>query len=55
MHIKDSNVIYMDYKVFEFADKHRGSYNNSTVGPFVCPFYCDYNGYQVILMNFIIV
>ncbi|GAU34880.1 hypothetical protein TSUD_269970 [Trifolium subterraneum] len=31
--------------VFEFADKYRGSYNDS-LGPFVCPFYCDYGGYQ---------
>ncbi|XP_073020782.1 endoglucanase 8-like [Primulina eburnea] len=32
-------------KVFEFADKFRGSYNTS-IGSGVCPFYCDYNGYQ---------
>ncbi|XP_050222250.1 endoglucanase 8-like [Mercurialis annua] len=31
--------------VFEFADKYQGSYNNS-VGKGVCPFYCDFNGYQ---------
>ncbi|XP_058744261.1 endoglucanase 8-like [Vicia villosa] len=31
--------------VFEFADKYRGSYNDS-LGPYVCPFYCDYGGYQ---------
>ncbi|XP_024018060.1 endoglucanase 4 [Morus notabilis] len=28
-----------------FADKYRGSYNDS-LGPWVCPFYCDFNGYQ---------
>ncbi|KAH9775347.1 Endoglucanase 20 [Citrus sinensis] len=27
-------------KLFEFADKHRGSYQAS------CPFYCSYSGYQ---------
>ncbi|PON56249.1 Glycoside hydrolase [Parasponia andersonii] len=31
--------------VFEFADKYRGSYNES-LGPWVCPFYCDFSGYQ---------
>ncbi|MFQ6659781.1 hypothetical protein Gotur_028543 [Gossypium turneri] len=31
--------------VFEFADKYRGSYNDS-LGPWACPFYCDYSGYQ---------
>ncbi|KAK8529912.1 hypothetical protein V6N12_060676 [Hibiscus sabdariffa] len=31
--------------VFEFADKYRGSYNDS-LGPWVCPFYCDFSGYQ---------
>uniref|UniRef100_A0A7N0UTG0 Endoglucanase n=1 Tax=Kalanchoe fedtschenkoi TaxID=63787 RepID=A0A7N0UTG0_KALFE len=32
-------------KVFEFADKYRGSYADS-VGQGVCPFYCDFNGYM---------
>ncbi|XP_022643088.1 endoglucanase 8 [Vigna radiata var. radiata] len=31
--------------VFDFADKYRGSYNDS-LGPWVCPFYCDFGGYQ---------
>ncbi|XP_054817174.1 endoglucanase 4-like isoform X2 [Prosopis cineraria] len=31
--------------VFEFADKYRGSYNDS-LGPWVCPFYCNLGGYQ---------
>ncbi|PKI65761.1 hypothetical protein CRG98_013833 [Punica granatum] len=31
--------------VFEFADKYRGSYN-ITLGPWVCPFYCDFSGYE---------
>ncbi|KAL1324809.1 hypothetical protein HN51_034953 [Arachis hypogaea] len=31
--------------VFEFADKYRGSYNDG-LGHWVCPFYCDYSGYQ---------
>ncbi|XP_047959271.1 endoglucanase 8-like [Salvia hispanica] len=32
-------------EVFEFADKYRGSYNDSIAGG-ACPFYCDYSGYQ---------
>ncbi|XP_051121659.1 endoglucanase 8-like [Andrographis paniculata] len=32
-------------QVFEFADKYRGSYNNS-IGNAACPFYCDFSGYQ---------
>ncbi|XP_029122879.2 endoglucanase 17 isoform X2 [Elaeis guineensis] len=31
--------------VFEFADKHRGAYSSSLHNA-VCPFYCDFNGYQ---------
>ncbi|TXG70713.1 hypothetical protein EZV62_005648 [Acer yangbiense] len=31
--------------VFEFADKYRGSYNDS-LGPWTCPFYCDFSGYE---------
>ncbi|KAJ4775876.1 Endoglucanase [Rhynchospora pubera] len=32
-------------RVFQFADKHRGSYSNG-LRNFVCPFYCSYSGYQ---------
>lgn len=35
-------------QVFEFADRHRGAYSNS-LRRAVCPFYCDVNGYQVLL------
>ncbi|XP_065870935.1 endoglucanase 8-like isoform X2 [Euphorbia lathyris] len=31
--------------IFEFADAFRGSYNEA-LGPWVCPFYCDYSGYE---------
>ncbi|XP_010062163.3 endoglucanase 8 [Eucalyptus grandis] len=31
--------------VFEFADKYRGSYNYS-LGSVVCPFYCNFGGYE---------
>ncbi|KAK9091501.1 hypothetical protein Sjap_024678 [Stephania japonica] len=31
--------------VFEFADRHRGAYSSS-LRKAVCPFYCDFNGYQ---------
>lgn len=33
-------------QVFEFADKHRGAYS-TRLKKYVCPFYCDYSGYQV--------
>ncbi|XP_068661203.1 endoglucanase 8-like [Aristolochia californica] len=32
-------------RVFEFADKHRGAYSSS-LRKAVCPFYCDFDGYQ---------
>lgn len=35
--------------MFQFADKYRGSYSNG-LKPFVCPFYCDFSGYQVIFI-----
>ncbi|KAI3971331.1 hypothetical protein MKX01_008175, partial [Papaver californicum] len=34
--------------VFEFADKFRGSYSVS-LKEWICPFYCDYSGYQNIV------
>ncbi|VFQ92847.1 unnamed protein product [Cuscuta campestris] len=48
---KDSDPKYSQWilqraaQVFEFGDKFRGSYNNS-IGQWVCPFYCDFGGYQ---------
>ncbi|KAF9617180.1 hypothetical protein IFM89_034331 [Coptis chinensis] len=32
-------------QVFDFADKNRGSFNDS-LGYWLCPFYCDFSGYQ---------
>ncbi|KAG2697501.1 hypothetical protein I3760_07G109600 [Carya illinoinensis] len=32
-------------RVFEFADKYRGSYSNGLKN-FVCPFYCSFSGYE---------
>eukprot|EP00253_Pinus_taeda_P027911 PITA_27911 len=32
-------------RVFDFADKYRGSYSDS-LNSAVCPFYCSYSGYQ---------
>ncbi|KAK9076560.1 hypothetical protein SSX86_004894 [Deinandra increscens subsp. villosa] len=32
-------------RVFEFADKYRGSYS-SGLKKFVCPYYCSYSGYE---------
>uniref|UniRef100_A0A7N0V297 Endoglucanase n=1 Tax=Kalanchoe fedtschenkoi TaxID=63787 RepID=A0A7N0V297_KALFE len=40
-----SKLLQTSKKVFEFADKHRGSYSDS-LGSVVCPFYCSYSGYQ---------
>ncbi|KAH9746260.1 Endoglucanase 8 [Citrus sinensis] len=37
-------------EVFEFADRHRGAYSSS-LHHVVCPFYCDVNGYQEVLMG----
>lgn len=35
-------------KAFEFADSNRGAYSdNSNIRDGVCPFYCDFDGYQV--------
>ncbi|KAL5563118.1 hypothetical protein UlMin_032865 [Ulmus minor] len=34
-------------KAFEFADNYRGAYSdNSNIRDGVCPFYCDFDGYQ---------
>ncbi|KAK4406988.1 Endoglucanase 17 [Sesamum angolense] len=32
-------------RVFEFADKYRGAYSVG-LKPYVCPYYCDFSGYQ---------
>lgn len=37
-------------QVFEFADTYRGSYNQ-ILGPWVCPFYCDFSGYEVYILS----
>lgn len=35
-------------KAFQFADSYRGAYSdNSNIKDGVCPFYCDFDGYQV--------
>ncbi|KAM6588901.1 hypothetical protein CsatA_011506 [Cannabis sativa] len=38
-------LLQMAKKVFDFADKHRGSYSDS-LNSVVCPFYCSYSGYH---------
>ncbi|KAJ4837631.1 Esterase/lipase/thioesterase [Turnera subulata] len=40
-----SKLLQTAIEVFNFADKHRGSYSDS-LGSVVCPFYCSYSGYQ---------
>lgn len=35
-------------KTFQFADMYRGAYSsNDDIKNDVCPFYCDFNGFQV--------
>lgn len=35
-------------KAFQFADSHRGAYSdNPNIRDGACPFYCDFDGYQV--------
>lgn len=40
-----SKLLQTAKKVFDFADKYRGSYSDS-LNSAVCPFYCSYSGYQ---------
>ncbi|PIA34838.1 hypothetical protein AQUCO_03700250v1 [Aquilegia coerulea] len=40
-----SKLLQTAMKVFDFADKYRGSYSDS-LGSVVCPFYCSYSGYH---------
>ncbi|XP_062196090.1 endoglucanase 19-like [Phragmites australis] len=40
-----SRLLHAAMKVFNFADRHRGSYSDS-LSAFVCPFYCSYSGYH---------
>lgn len=35
--------------MFEFADKHRGAYSYG-LREYVCPYYCDFSGYQVEIL-----
>ncbi|XP_015892160.3 endoglucanase 24 [Ziziphus jujuba] len=53
MAFKSSDPGYSDtllrnaVKAFEFADTYRGAYSdNSDIRSGVCPFYCDFDGYQ---------
>ncbi|XP_029123253.1 endoglucanase 8-like [Elaeis guineensis] len=40
-------LLERSYQVFDFANKYRGSYSdNSSLGNWVCPFYCDWSGYM---------
>ncbi|KAI4323865.1 hypothetical protein L6164_023440 [Bauhinia variegata] len=40
-----SSLLDKAKQVFDFANKYRGSYNDS-IGQGACPFYCDHNGYM---------
>lgn len=38
-------------RVFNFADSYRGAYSdNSNIREGVCPFYCNFDGYQVSIL-----
>ncbi|KAH9296261.1 hypothetical protein KI387_039849 [Taxus chinensis] len=39
------NLLHAATQIFDFADKYRGAYSDS-LKPYVCPFYCDFSGYQ---------
>ncbi|OEL20365.1 Endoglucanase 19 [Dichanthelium oligosanthes] len=41
-----SRLLHAAMRVFEFADRHRGSYSEGPLSAAVCPFYCSYSGYQ---------
>ncbi|CAI9093366.1 OLC1v1028852C1 [Oldenlandia corymbosa var. corymbosa] len=40
-----TKLLHTAKQVFNFADRHRGSYSDS-LNSVVCPFYCSYSGYQ---------
>lgn len=40
-----TKLLHTAMKVFDFADRHRGSYSDS-LSSVVCPFYCSYSGYN---------
>ena len=41
--------------VFQYADNYRGAYSdNADIRDGVCPFYCDFDGYQVRIPKFLI-
>ncbi|KAJ8632400.1 hypothetical protein MRB53_025736 [Persea americana] len=44
-HAYSTKLLHTAMKVFEFADKYRGSYSDS-LSSAVCPFYCSYSGYH---------
>lgn len=38
-------------RVFDFADKNRGAYSdNLNIRSGVCPYYCDFDGYQASIL-----
>lgn len=40
-------------RVFDYADHYRGAYSdNANIRDGVCPFYCDFDGYQVKIHPF---
>ncbi|PAN33335.1 hypothetical protein PAHAL_6G013000 [Panicum hallii] len=41
-----SRLLHAAMRVFELADRHRGSYSDGALSGVVCPFYCSYSGYQ---------
>ncbi|KAG2409410.1 Endoglucanase protein [Vigna angularis] len=44
-----SKLLQAAINVFNFANRYRGSYCDS-LGSVICPFYCSYSGYHVLMM-----
>lgn len=51
IHLINKQLLFTMMQVFDFADRHRGSYSDS-LSSVVCPFYCSYSGYHVRYITF---
>lgn len=53
IHLINKQLLFTMMQVFDFADRHRGSYSDS-LNSVVCPFYCSYSGYHVRLLHLLL-
>ena len=53
IHLINKQLLFTMMQVFDFADRHRGSYSDS-LNSVVCPFYCSYSGYNVRLLHLLL-